>query len=257
MTGISVVVITKNEEANIEECLRSCFFSDDIIVVDAESSDATVTIAQRFTEKVFVRPWEGFSAAKQFGVDRTKNDWVLWLDADERVLPELAAEIRETVERQPSAGAFTVARRAYFLGRWIRHSGWYPGRVTRLFHKGRARFNDNAVHEGLIVEGETGTLTHDLLHWTDPTIGHYFSKFNRYTTLAAEERVSRGKKFSSADLFIRPLWQFLKMYVFRRGFLDGKEGLLLALFSSAYVLTKYAKVWERQTSPVLVHKRSQ
>lgn len=245
MIHLSVIVITKNEADNIEECLRSVSFAGDIVVVDAESSDDTVVKAKKFTKRVFVRPWTGFAAAKQFAVQQTTHDWVLWLDADERVTPELAKELEQIVPSNPQSAAFTVARRAYFLGKWIKHSGWYPGRVARLFHKERAVFNDAAVHEGLETEGETGTLDNDLIHFTDPNIYHYFSKFNRYTTLAAEELEKKGKIFNLTDIILRPWWQFMRMYFFRLGFLDGVQGLLLALFSSAYVFTKYAKRWER------------
>jgi glycosyltransferase involved in cell wall biosynthesis len=245
---ISVIVITKNESANIDDCLESVRWSDDIVVVDAESMDDTAERARTHTPRVFVRKWEGFSAAKTFAVAQTKHPWVLWLDADERVMPELAREIASLDLASTSASAFTVARRAYFLGRWIRHSGWYPGRVARLFRKDRAAFTSAAVHEGLEIEGNIADLSHDLLHYTDPNLYHYFEKFNRYTTLAARETDSRGKRFGMADLLVRPAWLFVKMYVLRRGFLDGMQGLVLALLSSAYVFTKYAKLWEVQRS---------
>ncbi len=247
MIDISVIIITKNESHNIEECLRSVAYCSDIIVVDADSIDDTVAKAKIFTDKVFVRKWDGFAAAKQFAVQQTAFSWILWLDADERVTPELAEEILRIIPAQPDVAAFTVARRAYFLGKWIRHSGWYPGRVARLFHKERAAFNNAKVHEGLEIKGKTAELKHDLLHYTDPNIYHYFSKLNRYTTLASEELEKKGKIFKLTDIIIRPGWQFVRMYLLRRGFLDGVQGLLLALFSSAYVFTKYAKLWERNS----------
>lgn len=179
MIACSVIVITRNESQNIDDCLRSISFSDDIIVVDAESTDDTVTRSKSYTAKVFVKPWMGFAAAKQFALTQTSHDWVLWLDADERVMPDLSEEIRHTIQSGPRFAAYTVARRAYFLGKWIKHSGWYPGRVARLFNKQRAQFNDAAVHEGLEINGSVGELKHDLLHFTDPNIYHYFSKFNR------------------------------------------------------------------------------
>ena len=246
MPNISVIVITKNEAHNIEACLQSISFADDIVVVDAESIDDTVALARRYTHSVFVKPWKGFAAAKRFAVEQTKHSWVLWLDADERVMPELAAEIQDVISKTPRHAAYTIARRAYFLGKWIRHSGWYPGRVARLFDKKQAELNDASVHEGLKIQGTIGELRNDLLHYTDPNIYHYFSKFNRYTTLASDELATRGKNFKFTDIIIRPWWQFVKMYLFRLGFLDGIQGLLLALFSSAYVFTKYAKLWERK-----------
>ena len=247
MIELSVIIITKNESHNIDECLQSVSFCDDIVVVDAESKDDTVVKAKTYTSKVFVRAWEGFASAKQFAVQQTKYPWILWLDADERVMPDLALEIQHILPLKTNVAAYTIARRAYFLGKWIRHSGWYPGRVARLFHKERASFNDVAVHEGLEIRGEIEELKSDLLHFTDPNIYHYFSKFNRYTTLASGELEKKGKNFNITDILIRPWWQFTRMYIIRLGFLDGIQGLLLALFSSAYVFTKYAKLWERNS----------
>ena len=244
MTPLSVIVITRNEERNIVACLESVKWADDIIIVDAQSKDATVALAGQFTQKIFVEPWKSFSEAKTFAVSKSRHDWILWLDADERVTPELAAEIRSLLESSPAKAAYSVARRAYFLGRWIKHSGWYPGRVTRLFRKDRASFSPAAVHEGLNVHGAIGELRYDLLHFTDPNLYHYLAKFNRYTTLASRESFDAGKHFRRTDLFVRPPWLFVKMYVVRLGFLDGVPGLLLALLSSAYVFTKYAKLWE-------------
>ncbi len=246
-TPLSVIVITKNETNNIESCLKSVSFADDIVVVDAESNDDTVFKAKKYSSSVFVKPWDGFAAAKQFAVEQTKNPWVLWLDADERVMQSLGIEIQQVISNNPEQAAFTVARRAYFLGKWMRHSGWYPGRVARLFHKERAEFNNAAVHEGLKCHGIIGELKNDLLHYTDPNIYHYFSKFNQYTTLAANSYAKNEKKFKRSDVIIRPWWQFVRMYFFRLGFLDGIQGLLLALFSSGYVFTKYAKLWEQKS----------
>jgi glycosyltransferase involved in cell wall biosynthesis len=248
MTPLSVIVITRNEERNIAACLESVAWADDIVIVDAESKDATLDLAGRFTQKIFVEPWKSFSDAKEFAVGKTSYDWVLWLDADERVTPELASEIRSLLNSPPDQAAYSVARRAYFLGRWIKHSGWYPGRVTRLFRKDRASFSSAAVHEGLNVRGTIGNLRHDLLHFTDPNLFHYLAKFNRYTSLASRESFEAKKKFRPIDIVARPTWSFIKMYFLRFGFLDGAAGLLLALLSSFYVFTKYAKLWETWNS---------
>ncbi|MGA9407588.1 MAG: glycosyltransferase family 2 protein [Bacteroidota bacterium] len=250
MTPLSVIVITRNEERNIVACLESVQWADDIIVVDAESADGTVTLARRFTQKIFIEPWKSFSEAKEFAVTKSNHEWILWLDADERMTPELAAEIQLLLESSPSKAAYSVARRAFFLGRWIKHSGWYPGRVARLFRKDRASFSSAAVHEGLNVQGPVGELRNDLLHFTDPNLYHYMVKFNRYTTLASKESFDAEKRFRGIDLLVRPPWLFFRMYIVRLGFLDGVPGLLLALLSSAYVFTKYAKLWEAWNSTV-------
>lgn len=242
---LSVIVITSNEERNIAGCLGTVSWADEIVVVDSTSSDRTAELAREFTDRVFVTEWMGYAAAKDYAVRQTRNEWVLWLDADERVPAELASEIRALLASpQPDPAGYEVARRAYFLGRWIRHCGWYPGYVVRLFQKSRARFSDSQVHERLVVDGPVGRLHHDLDHYTDETLHHYFGKFNRYTTLAAEDAVESGRRFSLTDVLFRPPFLFFKMYVLRLGFLDGVHGLILSLLSAAYVFSKYAKIWD-------------
>jgi len=177
-------------------------------------------------------------------VSLCSNDWILWIDADEVVTKELSKELTGFKTPSPVFTAYSIPRKAFFLGKWIKHSGWYPGRVTRLFNKHEVKFSENDVHEHLLVKGETGKLNSDLEHYTDPNIYHYFQKFNRYTTLAAEELVKQGKSFSLSDILLRPIVIFVKMYFLKLGFLDGIQGFILAVFSSAYVFTKYCKFWE-------------
>lgn len=246
LARLSVIVITKNEEPNVRECLESAKWADEIIVVDAGSTDKTVQIARKFTRNVFVRPWEGFGRAKNFALNHCSGDWILWLDADERVAPGLATEIRNVISSgdQPFQG-YSVPRKAFFLGKWIRHCGWYPGRVVRLFRKGAGSFTTHSVHERLTLRGKEGKLKTDLLHFTDPSLFHYFEKFNRYTSLAADDRTDHGWRPGAGDLLLRPLWTFFRMYVFKLGFLDGVHGFILCSNSAFYVFTKYAKSWER------------
>jgi glycosyltransferase involved in cell wall biosynthesis len=239
---ISAVVITHNEEANIEECLASISWADEIVVVDAMSTDRTCEIARTFTDRVFRRPWEGYVAARRHGIEAARSEWILAIDADERVTPELRAEI-ETRLRDPEFDGYLIPRKAYFLGRWIRHCGWYPGRVLRLVRKDRVRVTEKMVHEGMRVDGRVGTLTNDILHYTYRTVEAYFDRFNRYTSLAAKESQLRGKRASLADIVLRPVSQFLKMYVIKLGMLDGLEGFILCAFSASYVFTKYVKIW--------------
>jgi glycosyltransferase involved in cell wall biosynthesis len=242
---LSVVTITLNEEQNISDCLKSVSWADELIVVDAHSTDRTVELARQYTDCVYVADWKGYAAAKAFALQQAKNEWVLWLDADERVTDELADEIREIMSNEsPPYERYEVARRAFFLGKWIRHCGWYPGYVVRLFRKSSAQFSDNRVHEHIVGEGQAGRLRNDLLHFTDENLYHYFAKFNRYTSLAAGELDASRRKFSLYDTLIRPPYLFFKMYVIRLGLLDGRHGLILSLLSSAYVFTKYAKLWE-------------
>ncbi|MBX2991978.1 MAG: glycosyltransferase family 2 protein [Bacteroidetes bacterium] len=246
MAKLSVITLVLNEEHNIANCLESVKWADEIIVVDSGSTDKTVELARRFTDKVLTVEWKGYGATKNVALDRATGDWILWLDADERVPPELAEEIQLVLREDTMYAGFEVARRAYFLGKWIRHCGWYPGRVTRLFRKDKSRFTETNVHEQIVVVGKIGNLQHDLLHFTDPDLQHYFSKFNNYTTLAAKDMHAARKTFSMYDILVRPPFLFFKMYIARRGFLDGIQGFMLSVVSSAYVFTKYAKLWELQ-----------
>jgi glycosyltransferase involved in cell wall biosynthesis len=247
--NLSVIVITHNEEHNIIECLQSVAWAKEIIVVDSQSTDRTVELAKQFTQKVFVIEWMGYAGAKNFALDKSTSNWVFWLDADERVTPEIASEIQCIVSgNSTSDSGYEVARRAYFLGKWIKHSGWYPGHVVRLFKREKVQFDDSRVHEKVNVKGTVGKLKNDLLHYTDDTLYHYLTKFNRYTTLAAEDMRQAGDRFSFYDVFVRPSFLFFKMYIIRCGFLDGMHGLVLALLSSSYVFVKYAKLWEKHTA---------
>jgi glycosyltransferase involved in cell wall biosynthesis len=245
--SLSVIVITHNEEKNIEACLQSVVWAREIIVVDSQSTDRTLELAKKYTGKIFVREWMGYAGSKNFALQQCTSGWILWLDADERVTPELASEIQLKVNTNDQKySAYEFARRAYFLGKWIKHSGWYPGYVTRLFRREKVKFDDSAVHEKVVIEGEINRLNYDLLHFTDETLYHYLNKFNRYTTLAVEDMQRAGKIFSLYDILIRPSFLFLKMYIFRRGFLDGMHGFVLALLSASYVFVKYAKLDESQ-----------
>ncbi len=242
---LAVIVITRNEERNIVDCLESVRWVDEIVLVDSTSTDKTVELAKIYTKKIFVRDWTGYGPAKNFALEQVQSDWVLWLDADERVTPELTVEIRTLLKNSSNdVRVFEVARRAYFLGKWIKHCGWYPGYVVRLFRKGSAKFNSSQVHEKLEFQGEPGRLKNDLLHYTDRNLFHYVEKFNRYTSLASEELYQRGKTASLYDLTVRPAFMFFKMYFIRLGILDGMHGFILSLLSSAYVFVKYAKTWE-------------
>jgi glycosyltransferase involved in cell wall biosynthesis len=244
VSSLSVILITLNEEHNIRACLQSVRWADEIIVVDAESKDSTAAIAREFTDKVFVIPWQGYAANKSFAVAQAHNEWVFWIDADEVVPEALADEIMAVIRADAGYDGYEVARKAYFLGRWIKHCGWYPGYVLRLFRRSKGRFNENRVHEGVTLDGPRGRLRNSLDHYTDRDLEHYMWKFNRYTSLAAEELVAKGHHSGVGAFLFRPLHAFIKMYILKRGFLDGVEGLMLCLLSANYVAAKYAKVWE-------------
>ncbi len=244
---ISSIIIANNEEHNIKNCIESQLDCIDeiIIFVDSKSTDKTKEIADSYEKvKCEIAEWEGYAKTKQNAVEISSNDWIFWIDADETITKELSNEINEFKKFHKEEVVFDVARRAFFLGRWIKHSGWYPGRIERLFNKNFVKFSENSVHEYLVYSGKVGHLKNDLNHYTDPSIKHYFEKFNRYTTLAAIDLSKKEKTFRITDIILRPIIIFLKMYVFKLGFLDGIQGFILAVFSSAYVFTKYSKLWE-------------
>ncbi|MBN1543286.1 glycosyltransferase family 2 protein [candidate division KSB1 bacterium] len=245
---LSVIVITYNEERHISECLESVSWADESIVVDSKSQDRTVEIAKKYTNKVIVTDFLGYAANKALALSQASGDWILWLDADERVTPELANEIRLRIAKESAVQGYEIARKAFFLGRWIRHCGWYPGYVLRLFRRGSGRFNERQVHEGVELDGERARLQEPLLHYTDDSLEHYLWKFNRYTSLAAEDLALKNRRAGAIDILFRPPVMFVKMYLIKGGFLDGVQGLMLCLLSAAYVAAKYAKLWERGRS---------
>lgn len=248
MTAISALIIAKNEERNIGHAIKSLSGLADevIVVVDSTSTDQTGEIARNLGARTFIREWQGYGASKAWGVEQAAGDLILWIDADERVTPQLAEEIKAFPFLQSKAAAWAFPRKAYFLGRWIKHCGWYPGYVTRLFRKNQACFNDRAVHEGLVVEGEIICLREPLLHYTDPDLEHYLKKFNQYTGLAAVQLERSGKRFHMRNLILGPPAAFVKMYLLKLGFLDGIEGFILSVFSAYYVLVKNMKLWEME-----------
>jgi len=247
---LSVVLITQNEERNLPRTLESVMplvrdSKGEIIVVDSGSTDRTVEIAQSFGAKVFVEPWKGFAAQKNSAMDKAVMDWVLQLDADEMLDPELTGEIEGVLKAGFAMSGFWIPRKNFFLGRWIKHGGFYPDPKLRLIRRGAGRFEEYGAHPTMKVNGPTGTLSHALLHDAYPTLRGYIDHMNSYSSMGAEVAVSKGRRgFSFADIVIRPLLTFIYNYFIRLGFLDGREGLLLHLYHSAYVSWKYAKAWE-------------
>jgi glycosyltransferase involved in cell wall biosynthesis len=242
MTRLSVVIITHNEEANLARCLESVRFADEIIVVDSHSTDRTVEIARACGARTFAIEWPGFGPAKQFAVDQGAGEWILSIDADEMVPPELCTEIRNIVGTENACDGYDMPRLTNFLGRWVRHSGWYPDRVLRLFRKSSGRFTNAAIHEHVALTGTIGHCRNDLWHYSYPSLEVYFDKFNRYTTEGARQAFERGERAVLFDLTIRPAVAFIKHYISKAGFLDGLEGLMIASLSSCAVFTKYAKL---------------
>lgn len=245
---LSAVVIALNEKNRIAACLESLAWADEIVVVDSGSTDGTREIARGYTPKVVEIPWRGFGPQKQAAVDLAKHDAILNVDCDERVTAELAGEIGSILVADGMLAGYSVPRRTFLGEKEIRHSGWYPDRTIRLFDRRRARYTNAAVHERVIVEGETGSLRHPLLHYSFSGVTDLFRKMERYTDLSARSMFEEGRRCRPSDLAIRPVLAFLKAYVLKRGFLDGPEGLVVGVAGAVHVFTKYAKLRELERS---------
>jgi glycosyltransferase involved in cell wall biosynthesis len=253
MPLLSVAIITCNEERNLARTLASVAFADEIVVVDSGSIDRTVAIAEAANAKVIVRDWPGFAAQKNFAIQQCSGDWILSLDADEELSPQLGEQIRLLLPSNPPADAYFLKRRNLFLNRWIRFGGYYPDPKLRLFRRAAAnyttpRFVDRPVHETMAFDGESASLDFDLIHHAYPTLEDYLEHMDRYSTLGAQLLVQQRRTSASWLAFywniaLVPLLTFFWNYLFRLGFLDGREGLLLHLYHSSYVSWKYAKAW--------------
>jgi glycosyltransferase involved in cell wall biosynthesis len=247
---LSVAIITHNEEANLGRTLGSVSWADEIVVLDSGSNDRTEEIARSGGARFVSETWKGFAAQKNSALEKCTCDWVLSLDADEALTDELAKEIRELLVGDPPCDAYTLPRRNLFLGRWIRHGGFYPDRKLRLFRRGAAAFKARLVHESVHYAGEPGLLGGALVHDAYPTLAAYIEHMDRYSTLGAQQAIEDGKRGGGLISFVsgvvlNPLATFVYNYGLRLGFLDGREGLLLHLHHSVYVSWKYGKLWEQ------------
>ncbi len=253
---LSVAIITLNEEGNLARTLGSVRFADEVIVVDSGSTDRTLEIARDAGAIVFSEPWQGFARQKNFAIDQCSGTWILSLDADEELSEALQQEIVSLLRSRPQADAYRIRRRNLFLGRWMRFGGYYPDPKLRLFRRQSVngvappRFAERPVHETIAFNGICETLHHDLIHHAYPTIESYIEHMNRYSTLGAQIAIGKGKTGRSwwafqYNIAVIPFFTFLWNYIFRGGFLDGREGFLQHLFHSFYTSWKYAKAWDR------------
>jgi glycosyltransferase involved in cell wall biosynthesis len=245
MTSLSLIVITKNEAHNLARCIRSVPCADEIVVVDFQSSDGTPDIARQLSAQCYDLPWQGFGPAKQAALARATGQWVLSLDADEELDEKLARAIERVIRQpKPEIDGYRLNRVSNFLGRWMRHSGWYPDTVLRLGRRAGMSFTGDLVHERARVEGPVEDLDGHLLHYSDPDLEHYLRKLLRYAELSAQMLQERGRRARLWDVTARPAYQFLRTYVLQAGFLDGWPGLILAGGSAFHVFTKYARLWD-------------
>lgn len=256
---ISAVLITLNEERRLARALESLSVADEVLVVDCGSTDGTLEIASRYGVRLFSHPWEGYARQKNYAASQAAYPWILSLDADEALSPELADELLQLKQKGPGeAAGFLMPRAARYLGRWIRHSGWYPDFKLRLYDRRRGQWVGDYVHEHVEVQGQTRKLKGDLRHYTCDSLGEHLQTLDRYTTLAAQEVLDRGAGDRSTGdgragwilprLAAMPPWKFLESYLFRQGFRDGFPGLVIAGMAAFYVFLKYAKLWQ------MVHK---
>ncbi|MFM7066001.1 MAG: glycosyltransferase family 2 protein [Gammaproteobacteria bacterium] len=242
---LTACIITLNEEAQIADCLRSLDFCDEILVVDSHSTDRTREIAASMGARVIERDWPGYRSQKQFAVEAASHDWVVSLDADERLSPGLREEIRRLRDAPATPGlvGYRMPRMTRYFGQWIRHGDWYPDRLLRVFDRRHCRFGGEEVHEKVVPEGRLGTLRHPILHDSYESLDDQLAKLQRYARLWAEARHAKGKRARLVEIFFNPFWRFFRAYVLRLGLLDGWRGLAIALIEANYVRQKYLRLW--------------
>lgn len=237
---ISVIIITKNEEENITECLESVKWADEIVVVDSGSTDKTLELAGRFTGKIHFNKFTGYAAQKSYALSKAENEWVLSLDADERVTGELKDEILNLVDDKTDG--FRIRRKNYFLGKEIKGCGWDNDYQLRLFRKSRTKLTERLVHEGFVVNGTVAKLKNPILHYSYRNFHDAMIKINNYSTLEAQEKYKR-KKITAFGILFRPLWDFFQYFVLRKGFRDGVYGLLVSIMHALTKTQTYIKIW--------------
>jgi glycosyltransferase involved in cell wall biosynthesis len=247
---VSATIITYNEEKNIGACLESIAWADEIIVVDSLSTDRTPDICRGYTQKVIQRPWPGHVQQKQFALEQATGDWIVSLDADERLAPDSREEILQAIAAAaPDINGFMFPRHSFYLGRWINHGGWYPDYKLRLIRKGKGSWGGVDPHDKLEVEGNTGRLASEILHYVYRSLSHQLATVDSFSAITARQWREQGKSFRLLPLLVRPPLKFFECYLWKQGFRDGLPGFIIAVASSFYVFLKYAKLWEGQQCP--------
>ena len=245
---VSLVIITLNEEKNIERCINSASWCNDIVVIDSFSSDKTAEVAKKLGARVYSEKWRGYGEQKNLGTSMALNEWVLSLDADEALSPQLSEELKNLVSSNPKKDAYECPRRSWYMGRWIFHGGWYPDLQTRFFNRTAAKWSTSKVHERLIASS-TERLNSELLHWPFESLAHQIEKNNKYSSLGAQEQKHQGRQFSLLKLIFKPAIKFIETYIFKLGFLDGLPGFIIAVRAGYSVHLKMAKLYELEKKP--------
>jgi glycosyltransferase involved in cell wall biosynthesis len=246
---VSVTVITLNEAEHIADAIRSAAWADEVIVVDAGSSDDTLAVAERAGARVTTRVWTGYVDQKNYAASLAANDWIFSLDADERIPSALASEIQSLLQAEPPRRGYRVARVTFHLGRWIRTTDFYPDYQTRLYDRRSARWQGRYVHESVHVDGGPGQLRSELQHYSFQDVNDQIARLTHYSTLAARQMYDTGRRATALDLLVHPAAAFLRNYVLRRGFLDGSVGLVISLVNAYGVFLKFARLWEMSREP--------
>lgn len=240
--SLSVIVITKNEEAAIGNCLSSVAWADEIIVVDSGSTDRTGIICRQYTDNFYTNDWPGFGPQKNKALELATKEWVLSLDADEMISPELRVEIENVMNNQELHSAFAIPRRSNYCGKFMLHGGWWPDYVTRLFRKDSAQFSNDLIHERIMVTGSLGRLKHPIVHDAFGNIEEVLETINRYSTIGAKMMYEHGKRGKLSKAILHGFWSFFQTYVVRAGFLDGREGFMLAVSNAEGTYYRYLKL---------------
>jgi glycosyltransferase involved in cell wall biosynthesis len=249
VTKLTVTVITYNEGAHIGPALASVAWADEIVVVDSHSTDETVATARRYTPRVEVRDWRGYGVQKNYAADQASHDWILSIDADERVTPGLADEIQALLRRGPGVSGYRIPRVSQYMGTWIRSTDWYPDFHLRLYDRRAARWSERTVHESVRLDGRTLRLRHELLHYPYRDVSEHLVKIDRYTTLIAEQWRAEGRRASALRAAVHPPLAFFRNFVLRQGFRDGPVGFVVSALNAYYVFLKHAKLLELEREP--------
>ena len=242
---ISAIIIAKNEEHNIEDCLKSVDWVDEIILVDSKSTDSTVEIAKKYTQNIIEHDWKGYAFARELSLQKASSDWIISLDADERVSPELKYEIQNLLTKENLDSGYLIPRRNFFLDKVIKTCFWYPDYQMRFFKRENASVSQREVHEGFIVEGKHGVLKNDIIHFTQQDLHSTFEKINKYSSLEVKE-MKNSKAVGKIDLLIHPIAAFLNHYISRKGYKDGIHGMMVSIVHAMTNMMRYMKLWEKQ-----------
>ncbi len=250
MVKVSALVITRNEEGNIRRCLKSLSWADEVILVDAESQDRTAQIAREYTQRVYSHKWDGFVAQRNWTLKQAQYQWVFFLDADEVISPQLREELETLKDKEMGDySGFEIPRRAFYLGGWVNHCGWYPNYQLRFFDRKRGEWVEGMIHERVEVRGRVGRLKGEILHYPYPNLSFHLQRMDSYSSLRAEELYQKGRRSHFWDLLLRPIFKFLKMFFLRLGFLEGVRGFIISCFGAYYSFLGYAKLFEKERVP--------